>query len=227
MIYLNVQQELFQKQETQYKEFMQKSIPNEPNLIGVRMGYLKQTANRLIKNGLWQEYISHQAFYHEEKIIQALIMASQIKSKQEMTLFESFVPHITNWAICDCFCTYIKINPEEKEFFFKVIQKYLKSDKEFEVRVALVMLLMHYINSNYLDRIFKILDEFSHQGYYAQMAAAWLLSLCYVKHKDKTKDYLLRSKLDNDTFNKGIQKMIESNLVSKDEYPFLKALKRR
>ncbi|MBO7243688.1 MAG: DNA alkylation repair protein [Alphaproteobacteria bacterium] len=226
MIYQDIQQELIKKKDIKYQNFMLKSIPNEDHLIGVRMNILKQMANFLIQSERWQEYISYIPFYHEEKMIQALIIAKQVKSFDDVRLIKNFIPQITNWAVCDCFCTYLKGIKNNQLAFFPFVQAYLNSTREFEVRFGLVLLLTYYMDETHLCFIFQTLDRFSHKGYYAKMAAAWLLSLCYVKFKNETNNYLLRSKLDSETFNKGIQKMIESNYVSKEAYAFFRGLKR-
>ena len=180
MIYLNIQKELFQKQETQYKNFMQKSIPNEVNLIGVRMAFLKKTADWLIKNDLWQEYISYPPFYHEEKMIQALIIAKQVKSYQDISLVEQFIPYIDNWAVCDTFCTYLKVFKTYQKEGFTLIEKLVRSSKEYKIRVGYVLLLFYFITDDYIDKIFSFMDEFKSKDYYAKMAVAWCLSICFV-----------------------------------------------
>ena len=58
------------------------------------------------------------------------------------------------------------------------------------------------------------------------MSIAWLLSMCYIKYKEKTLKFLNEGNLDNWTYNKTIQKIIESSRVSKDEKYILKRLKK-
>ena len=158
-------------------------------------------------------------------MIQALIIAKQVKSFDDVILIKNFIPHITNWAVCDCFCTYLKAVQVNLPLFFDFIQPYLKSDNEFDVRFSLVLLLTYYVNKEYLKRIFKILDDFSHKSYYAYMGAAWLLSVCYSKYPEQTLVYLSKSKLDNITYNKAIQKITELSFVSDKECEMLKKLK--
>ncbi len=226
MIYQVIQKKLFSYQDLKYQEFMLKSIPNEKELIGVRMPILKKIAIDLSKSKEVKAYLLAQPKFHEEKILQALITAQLFSSFNQIDLVKNFIPKITNWAVCDTFCTYLKQVQYNLPEFFNFIEPYCSSEKEFDVRVSLVLLLTYYINQEYLSQIFKILDQFHHQGYYAKMAAAWLLSLCYLKYPQQTKEYLVESKLDSDTFNKGIQKIIESNLTSKSDYVFLKSLKK-
>ena len=109
---------------------------------------------------------------------------------------------------------------------FEFLKPYLKSSKEFEVRFALVLLLFHFVEEEYLSYIFEVLDNFSHTGYYAQMGAAWLLSVCYIKFPNQTMSYLKRSKLDIQTYNKGIQKILESKTLNEELRFQLKSMKK-
>ena len=74
----------------------------------------------------------------------------------------------------------------------------------------MVMLLDHFIQEAYFDRVLDILDRIQHPGYYAQMAVAWALAECYAHDPQQTMGYLKESRLDAFTFNKAIQKMTES-----------------
>ena len=59
------------------------------------------------------------------------------------------------------------------------------------------------------------------------MGIAWLISMCYIKYKDKTLDYLNNNNLDSWTYNKAIQKIIESNRVELDDKNCLRGMKRK
>ena len=89
------------------------------------------------------------------------------------------------------------------------------------------MLLEYFVEAAYIDGCLKLIDEFKDARYYAQMACAWALSVCYIKFPQKTLLYLKRSKLDNWTFNKGVQKICESLRVDETTKTMLKSLKRR
>ena len=100
---------------------------------------------------------------------------------------------------------------------WKFLQKYLNSDKEFEVRFGIVMLLDYYISEEYIEKILKIFDETKHEGYYVKMAVAWAISICYIKFPQETEEYLKNNNLDEFTYRKSIQKIKESYRVSKDQ----------
>ena len=102
----------------------------------------------------------------------------------------------------------------------------MKSDKEFEIRFAIVMILDYYIDEEYLKEDFKIFDNIKHEGYYVKMAVAWAISICLIKYYEDTVKYLKKSKIDNWTYNKAIQKAIESYRISDSQKEILRKMKK-
>ena len=107
------------------------------------------------------------------------------------------------------------------------LQRYLKSKKEFEVRFGIVMILDYFIDEKYLKKDFDIFNNIKVDKYYVQMAVAWAISICLVKYYDKTIKYLLKeADLDDFTYNKSIQKAIESYRITKEQKDFLRKIKK-
>ena len=98
--------------------------------------------------------------------------------------------------------------------------------KEFEIRFGVVMLLDYYIEEEYLEKDFKIFDKIKHEGYYVKMAVAWAISICLIKFYDETIEYLKGANLDNWTYNKAIQKAIESYRISDERKDDLRKMKK-
>ena len=103
---------------------------------------------------------------------------------------------------------------------------YELTQKEFEIRFGIVM-LFHYINEEHIDSLLAYADLFKHEAYYARMAMAWMISICFIKFPQKTMKYLQQSKLDDWTYNKAIQKTIESLRINKETKDTLRTMKRR
>ena len=103
----------------------------------------------------------------------------------------------------------------------------LSATNPWEQRFIFVMLLSYYIEDKYLKDIFKICEKIKSDEYYVKMAKAWLLSICYVKFKNETYKFLEKTKLDNWTVNKSIQKIRESLRVTKEEKEKILVLKRK
>lgn len=223
-----IKQEILNAAEKDYKEFSASLIPNINNVIGVRIPVLRKLAKKLFKE--YGENCLHpcQTEFMEEVMIRGMIIGLLKKEADDiLDYIKNFVPQIDNWAVCDIFCGSLKFSIKNKEKVWKFIQPYLKSKKEYEIRFGLVMLLSYFIETDYLEKIFSILDNFKHEGYYAKMAAAWLLSMCYVKYPQETEFYLKNSKLDDWTYNKGIQKTCESLRIDKSTKQRLKIMKRK
>jgi len=58
------------------------------------------------------------------------------------------------------------------------------------------------------------------------MAVAWLISICYIKYRNKTLEYIKKNMLDDFTHNKAISKIRDSYRVSSEDKIFLNSLKR-
>ncbi len=223
-----IKQEILNAAEKDYKEFSASLIPNINNVIGVRIPTLRQIAREVFKKYGEQCLIPCKTEFMEEIMIRGMIIGLLKKEADDVLDYvKNFVPQIDNWAVCDIFCGSLKFTIKNKEKVWKFIQPYLKSKKEYEIRFGLVMLLSYFIETDYLEKIFIILDNFKHDGYYAKMGAAWLLSMCYVKYPKETEIYLKKSKLDDWTYNKGIQKTCESLRIDKATKQRLKSMKRK
>ena len=107
------------------------------------------------------------------------------------------------------------------------LQKYLKSEKEFEIRFGVVMILSYYIEDEYLKKDLEILDKINTKEYYAKMAIAWAISVALVRFYEITLKYLEDSHLDIFTYNKSIQKAIESYRITDIQKERLRAMKKK
>ncbi len=222
-----IRQELFAMQDLKYKEFHGSLCPDMDNIIGVRIPKLREYAKELYKNNNLED-IKIEDKYYEELVIQGMLIGFQIKTPIEGVIkqVKEFVPKINSWAVCDTFCAGLKITKKYQTEMFKVIKEYLKSKQEYEVRFAIVMLLDYYINDQYIAQVLQILNNISLDKYYVQMANAWALSICLIKYYNKTLEFLKITKIDDFTYNKGIQKTIESYRITKEQKDYLRTLKR-
>lgn len=94
------------------------------------------------------------------------------------------------------------------------------------MRFAVVILLDYYICDKYIDTVLNLLEQVKHEGYYAKMATAWAISMCYVKYPQKTFEFLKNTKLNSQTVNKAVQKITESLKVDSEAKKKVISLKR-
>lgn len=224
-----IRKKLFELSDKKYKEFHGRLCPGTENIIGVRVPVLRKYAQELLKEKDWKQTIEEiDDEYYEEIMLQGMLIGFA-KNEDVNTILkyvEKYVPKIDNWAICDVFCAGLKITKKYKKEMWNCIQKYLKSDKEFEIRFAVVMILDYYIDEEYLKEDFKIFDDIKHEGYYVKMSVAWAISVCLIKYYEDTLEYLKKSKIDNWTYNKAIQKAIESYRISDERKQELRKIKK-
>ena len=225
---MDLRNKLFELADEKYKKFHSGLCPNTENIIGVRVPNLRQIAKEIAKEE-WRDFLDNsQEDYYEEILIKGLVIAyAKCDVEERLKYIENFVPKIDNWAICDSFCNSLKFTNKNKQVVWDFLQPYLNSDKEFEIRFAVVMMLNYYITEEYIDTVLKYLDKISHDGYYVKMAVAWAVSICFIHFEDKTMDFLKNNNLDDFTYNKSLQKICESLRVDKDTKTLIKSMKRK
>lgn len=223
-----IRNKLFEMQDLKYKEFHSSLSPNVENIIGVRVPKVREYAKELCKNNRIED-IKIGDKYTEELMLQGFIIGLDTKEKIEKIIkrIDEFVPKINCWAVCDTFCASLKITKKHPKEIYKLIEKYLKSKNEYELRFSLVMLLDFYTNDEYIDEILETIESIKSDKYYVQMANAWLISVCLVKYYDKTVDLLKKTNLDKFTYNKGIQKALESYRITDKQKDYLKSIKNK
>ena len=225
---LEIEKELLNMQDKKYKEFQKGICPGVEEIIGIRIPMLRNYAKELLKKYDFKQLMeSIPNNYYEEIMLQGMLIGqAKLDFNEIIKYIKDFIPKINNWAVCDTFCTSLKITKKHKEKMWDFIQKYIKSDKEFHIRFGIVMILSYYIDEDYLYKDFKIFDSIKSDKYYVQMAVAWAISFCLIKFYDKTIEYLKNSKIDKFTYNKSIQKAIESYRITKEQKEFLRTLKK-
>lgn len=225
-----IKQELIQMSDSKYKSFHSNLCPGINNILGIRVPVLREYAKKLIKKYSFEELINNiDDEYYEEIMLQGMLIG--LNSKENFNVIkkyiEDYIPKIDNWAICDTFCAGLKIVNQNKENMWGFIKQYLDSDQEFYLRFAIVIILDYYIEEKYLEEIFRIFNNIQSEYYYVKMAIAWAISICLIKYYDKTINYLKNnSKIDKWTYNKSLQKAIESYRITKDQKELLKNMKK-
>lgn len=221
-----VREQILQEADEKYQKFSSALLPGVNNVVGVRLPVLRKISREIYKSD-WQTYLkNNDCRFMEETMLKGMVIGL-IKDEPEKILnyIENFVPENNNWSVCDSFCCGLKFIKKNKELVWNFVQKYLNSEKEFEIRFGVVVLLNYFIEENYIDRVLEKLEKVKTTDYYAQMAAAWAISICYIKFEAKTLDFLKKPSIDKAVFNKSIQKIIESNRISKETKIMLKAIK--
>ncbi len=211
----------------EYNEFNRSLIPGIGNTLGIRMPILRKIAKRICSED-WRNFLEQcENEYYEILIIKAIVIATvKIPISERFEYLEKFIPEINNWAVCDCLCSSWKVSVNEREEVFVFLEKYYESNTEFGMRFAVVAMMSQFLVEDYIDKILVEIDTHDHPGYYYRMGAAWCLSFCFIKFRDKTLDYLRNCNIERFTYNKALQKITESYRVSAEDKILIKSMRR-
>lgn len=211
--------------EDKYAAFTGKLTPTTDKIYGVRVPVLRKYAKEIAKTDA-AEFLAQPKNSLEEKMLHGFVIGyAKCGYGEFVTRVKDFAPMIDNWAVCDTASSTFKQIEKHREEFLPVITE-LFGGGEFHRRLAFTLLLDFYVSDGYLDYIFGATDNITEaDGYYVKMAAAWLLSVCYIKLKDRTEKYLAGGTLEKFTLNKAIQKITESYRVEEADKQRLKKLK--
>ena len=209
-------------------ENIRKEIKNiKRTTFGISIPELKKYAQQISKEN-YKELLDKNKFEtFELRLLHAFVLGY---AKDDINVllgyFDKFIPYVDNWAINDSLCQSFKIARKYPDVVWKYLMGYKNSKKEFESRVVSVMLLSHYLNDDYIDRVIKVLDKLNTDDYYSQMGVAWAIATIMGKYPEKCLKYL-ESKdchLDRITYKKSLQKIRESFRVSKEIKDYVKNL---
>lgn len=198
--------------EPAYRDFSASLLPGVTDLLGVRIPVLRRMARRIAR-GDWRTYLAEAGDgSFEERMLQGLVIGYvRCPAEEKLALMARFVPKIDNWSVCDSFCG--RLPAELREPVRRFIQPLFGSDEEFTVRFAVVTGLVNFTGPDHLDWLLERLESVRHEGYYARMAVAWAVSVCFVQHPQRVLEWLDGAGIDGWTRDKAMQKIVESNRV--------------
>lgn len=238
-----IREDLLSMAEPQYRKFSAKLLPEGENLLGVRLPRLRKMAKQIWKR-YGRMYLDTTLMsdpdeeYMEEILLQGMVIGN-LKAENDIQLaeilgyIERYVPKMQNWSTCDSFCAGLKITKQYPAQMWDFLQEYLAAGQEFAIRFGIVMIINYYINEEYFDLLFPIFNTIGGRNhtYYVEMGLAWAISICYVKNPVATGRYLqdMRGKpevLDDFTYHKALQKIVESHCVSAEVKSMIRGMKR-
>ncbi len=225
----NIKEVLYKHIDEKFKDFTSALIPGSRPILGVRVPVLRKIAKEIAK-GDWQTYLKEatEDSYEEVAIKGFVIGYAKEDLNVVMPYVEEHIEKIDDWSLCDGFCSNLKIVGKYQEEFLKFLLPYAKVDDEFKQRVVAVMLMNYYLSDEYIDTTLAVLDSLKNEKYYCKMAVAWAVATAWAKQREKTYCYMQdgNNTLDDWTYNKAIQKMIESYRVSDEDKVMFRTMRR-
>jgi 3-methyladenine DNA glycosylase AlkD len=211
------------------KEFGSKIVvPKDHGVIGIRTPVMRAFAKEICGND-WRSYLDEvDDEYHEDVVLRGFIIAqAKMHADERFELIRSFIPKIDNWAICDTFCSALKVNRNNADTVWNFIIPYFDTNDEFQIRFAVAMMIFHFVNAEYVKDVIRYMEAVKHDAYYVKMAVAWCLSTCFIKFPEETLRYLENNTLDDFTFGKTLSKITDSFRVSDDMKNTVRKMRRK
>ena len=174
---------------------------------------------------------------YEETIIWGyLINLTKCPFDERLAMLGRYVPVLDNWAVCDSYYAHAKwMARADKVALWAFLEQWFDSEREFEVRFAVVVAMGYFLNEEWLDKVFeringldfgrikskyktvkgkpKVAQQGTVQGaepYYVRMGVAWLLATALAKFPDQTSAFVRSSNLPDDVVKLYIRKARES-----------------
>lgn len=228
---LTVKEVLLELAENGNRKFTESLHPGVEHILGIRIPDLRKLASRIAR-GDWELYLSAaDTFYMEERILHGLVLGC-IKPDKDVEMYlnrvTDFVHIINSWSVCDTFKfgggkRFIEQN---RERLWSYLKHWMHAEGEYEIRFGTVMSMQLFIDEGHIGELLAEYDRIRHDGYYVKMAVAWALSVCFVKYPDRTMEYLKNNSLDDETYNKALQKIVESYRVPAETKAMIRSMKR-
>ena len=228
--------QLKEKATLKHRDFVAKLTPGVSEILGVPMPEIRKIARGMEKESpralfsMWEKEISSGVpLYMEEKILWGLMLGHcSMDFHHRMERMSSFITAIDSWPVCDICKTDLVFlrNENEHDDFWPILKGYGESKETYPLRFFFVSAMGYYVTPPYLEYIYQVMAREDFPGYYAKMAAAWMMQECYLVEPQGV-EQLLRERKIKDPFvhNKGIQKILESRVVSSHCKERLKNLK--
>ena len=197
--------------------------------------------HRICVNGVeviraFEEAPSESLCYEETVIWGYLINLTKCSFDERLAMLGRYVPVLDNWAMCDSYRAHAKwMARADKAVLWAFLERWFDSEREFEVRFAVVVAMCYFLNEEWLEEVFerinrlnfgrikskyktvkgkpKVAQQGTVQGaepYYVRMGVAWLLATALAKFPDQTRAFVRSSNLPTDVVKLYIRKARES-----------------
>ena len=226
MITEEIREELFRLQDSKYREFQSKLIPNVPldSVIGVRTPALRKYAKELAKREEIGEFLSDVPHrYFDENQLHAFIISQLKDFGRCMEYVRSFLPYVDNWATCDQMSP--KVFGKNKGDLLEQIREWIASGDTYTVRFGIGMLMQYFLDDDFDPEHPELVAQIRSEEYYVNMMKAWYFATALAKQYEAVLPFIEGRRLDDWTHRKAIQKSVESYRITQEQKQYLKSLK--
>jgi len=185
-------------------KFQSRLCKTKYEIIGNTNPFIRGLAKELIKSNDYMDIIKADVNIYEFVLLQGVIIAYL----KDVPLMEKHLNKVDDWGLCDTI-----VMKSKKDDYINALFKWIKSDKEFFTRYAIVAYMsVHLGKENAIqdDKFIKEIYKINHHEYYVDMAIAWFIQKLYFLDMEKAQAMLDNSNIDDFTKKKAIAKIKDS-----------------
>ena len=140
---MKIQEKLFLMQDTKYRDFNAKLIPNidKEKMIGIRTPELRKFAKEMSKSEEASAFLNtlpHQ--YFEENQLHAFLISEMKEYDTVIAELTKFLPYVDNWGTCDQLSP--KVFRKYPDKLIEEVRKWIHSDKNYTIRFGIWMSIL-------------------------------------------------------------------------------------
>ena len=213
--------ELLPLKDEKFKNFTAKLIPDTSyKIIGVKVPTVRKIAAK------YYGKISITDFtYYEECLCYGFIIAGEKTDiDTKINKLKEYLRVVDSWGLTDSVAAAFKDAKKEKQKTLRFIYDLLDSDKVYEKRFGIVLLLQFTGSDFDMEQLSRVLKVKTGE-YYVDMAIAWYISVLLVKNYSLAVTVIENRLLPPFIHNKAITKATESYRITGDVKEYLKTLK--
>ena len=215
----------------------------DTEILGIHIPKLKKLAKELstkedalhVIDAFEHEFKDGKLCFEEKLVWGLMINALKAPEESKLALLRAFVPAMDNWTVCDTICCNIKWI-KDKNALWDFLLPYFDSVREFDVRFAVVMSMIFFLDTESFPNVAARLDSLNfsmvqsefmspreakhaeqvrgvakgERPYYVRMAVAWLLATGLAKIPEMTRAYVNSCRLPEDVIRLYKRKARES-----------------
>ena len=224
-----IKKRLFALQDTQYKAFHSKLVPNinADKIIGVRTPELRKLAKEYAKNKQIDDFLaSAEHDYYEETNLHGFIISETKDYDQCIKELDRFLPVVDNWATCDLLSPKVFKQKKNHERLIEDIKRWMSSDQPYTVRFGIEMLMSYFLDDDFKPEYLQWVAKEKGEHYYIKMMVAWFFATALAKQWDAAIPFIEQKTMDKWIHNKAIQKAVESYRITDSQKAYLRTLKK-
>lgn len=225
MIQDEILQRLKDMQDTTYRDFQSKLVPNisKESIIGVRLPDLRVIAKNFAKREDIDDFLNalpHK--YYDENQLHAIIISLTKDFQKYISQIQAFLPYIDNWAVCDQRIP--RTFTKRRDELLPYIYEWLDSGKTYSIRFGIKALMDYFLDNAFDIKYPTRIAQINTDEYYVYMMTAWYFATALAKQYDAIIPFFETPALDKRTHNKAIQKARESYRITPEQKAYLKTL---